>query len=93
MIPGICNVCGTTLYGSEVYSHFGRCIEARYGIRASRTAPKGRRRLSDRIVHISVILEFDRPSYRTGEAQERQLHRTLSGQSNWRKDYLTLVRA
>ena len=55
----------------------------------------------DRIVHHSVILEFDVPSYRTGEAQERQLqttvtpendsytgkrqlHRTLSGQSNWR---------
>ena len=28
----------------------------------------------DRIVDHSVILEFDMPSYRTGEAQERQLH-------------------
>ncbi|MCY4652003.1 MAG: ATP-binding protein [Dehalococcoidia bacterium] len=36
----------------------------------------------DRIVHHSVILEFDMPSYRTSEAQERQLHRTLSGQNN-----------
>ena len=27
----------------------------------------------DRIVHHSVILEFDLPSYRTNEAQERQL--------------------
>ena len=27
----------------------------------------------DRIVHHSVILEFDLPSYRTTEAQERQL--------------------
>lgn len=36
----------------------------------------------DRIVHHSVILEFDLPSYRTNEAHERQLHRTLSGQSN-----------
>ena len=54
MIPGTCNVCGTTLYGHDAYSHFGRCIEARYGIRASRTAPKGRRRLSLRTMHISV---------------------------------------
>ena len=54
MIPGICNVCGTTLYGSEAYSHFGRCIEARYGIRATRTVPKGRRKLSLRTMHISV---------------------------------------
>ena len=29
----------------------------------------------DRIVRHSVILEFDMPSYRTGEAQERQLQR------------------
>ena len=28
MIPGICNVCGTTLYGSNVYDHIARCIEA-----------------------------------------------------------------
>ena len=35
----------------------------------------------DRIVHHSVILQFDMPSYRTSEAQERQLHRTLSGQN------------
>ena len=38
----------------------------------------------DRIVHHSVILEFDLPSYRTSEAQgrqlqERQLHRTPTG--------------
>ena len=43
----------------------------------------------DRIVHHSVILEFDLPSYRTSEAQgrqlqERQLHRTPTGQSNCR---------
>ena len=38
----------------------------------------------DRIVHHSVILEFDIQSYRTGEGQERQLHRTLSGQNNCR---------
>ncbi len=38
----------------------------------------------DRIVHHSVILEFDVPSYRTNTAQGRQLHRTLSGQNNWR---------
>ena len=31
----------------------------------------------DRIVHHSVLLEFDLPSYRTGEAQERQLQTTL----------------
>ena len=30
----------------------------------------------DRIVHHSVILEFDLPSYRTNEAQERQLQTT-----------------
>ena len=39
----------------------------------------------DRIVHHSAILEFDMPSYRTGEAQERQLHWTPSGQSIWHK--------
>ena len=39
----------------------------------------------DRIVHHSVIMEFDLPSYRTSEAQERQLHRTMSGQGSWRK--------
>ncbi len=54
MIPGTCNVCGTTLYGHEAYSHFGGCMEARYRIKASRTAPKGRRRLSLRTIHISV---------------------------------------
>ena len=32
----------------------------------------------DRIVHHSVILEFDMPSYRTGEAQERQLQTTVT---------------
>ena len=46
----------------------------------------------DRIVHHSVILEFDLPGYRTNEAQEgqlqednykRQLH-TQCSQSNWR---------
>ena len=51
---------------------------------------KGTAAAIDRVVHHSVILEFDLPSYRTGEAQERQLHRkrqlhpTLSGQNNWR---------
>ena len=54
MIPGICNVCGTIMYGSEVYDHIARCIEAAYGIRASRTAAKGRRRLSLRTMHISA---------------------------------------
>ena len=42
----------------------------------------------DRIVHHSVILEFDMPSYRTGEDQERQLQTTLhptpSDQNNCR---------
>ena len=38
----------------------------------------------DRIVHHSVILEFDVPSYRTGEAQERQLQTTItSGNDNY----------
>ena len=32
----------------------------------------------DRIVHHSVILEFDMPSYRTGESQERQLQTTIT---------------
>ena len=32
----------------------------------------------DRIVHHSVILEFDMPSYRTSEAQERQLQTTIT---------------
>ena len=32
----------------------------------------------DKIVHHSVILEFDMPSYRTGEAQERQLQTTIT---------------
>ena len=32
----------------------------------------------DRIVHHSVILEFDLPSYRTNEAQERQLQTTVT---------------
>ncbi len=32
----------------------------------------------DRIVHHSVILEFDLPSYRTGEARERQLQTTIT---------------
>ena len=36
----------------------------------------------DRIVHHSVILEFDLPGYWTSEAQERQLHWTPSGQNN-----------
>ena len=50
----------------------------------------------DRIVHHSVILEFDLPSYRTSEAQgrqlqERQLHRTPTGQSNWRKAARVIV--
>ena len=38
----------------------------------------------DGIVHHSVILEVDMPSYRTSETQERQLHRRLSGQNNCR---------
>ena len=32
----------------------------------------------DRIVHHSVILEFDLPSYRTSEAQGRQLQTTIT---------------
>ena len=32
----------------------------------------------ERIVHHSVILEFDLPSYRTSEAQERQLQTTIT---------------
>ena len=41
----------------------------------------------DRIVHHSVILEFDLPGYRTSDAQgrellERKLHLTPSGQNN-----------
>ena len=62
MIPGICNVCGATLYGSEAYSHFGWCVEASHGIKASRTAPKGRRRLSLRTMHISVR-SLERPHW------------------------------
>ena len=54
MIPGTCNVCGVTLYGNEAYSHFSQSIEARYGIRTRRIAPKGRQRLSLRTMHISV---------------------------------------
>lgn len=50
MIPGICNVCGITLYGSKVYDHIARCVEARYGISGTRAALKGRRRT----LHISV---------------------------------------
>ena len=38
----------------------------------------------DRIVHHSVILGFDKPNYRIGEAQERQLNPTLSGQNKCR---------
>ena len=30
----------------------------------------------DRVVHHSVILEFDVPSYRTGEAKVRQQNKT-----------------
>jgi len=62
MIPGICNVCGATLYGSEAYSHLGWCVEASHGIKASRTAPKGRRRLSLRTMHISVR-SLERPHW------------------------------
>ena len=62
MIPGKCNVCGTTLYGSEVYDHIARCIEAVCGIRASRTPAKGRRRLSLRTMHISVR-SLERPHW------------------------------
>ena len=50
MIPGICNVCDATLFGSWVRSHIARCVEARYGIRGTRTDLKGR----SRTVHISV---------------------------------------
>ena len=50
MIPGICNVCQETLFGNEARSHIARCVEARYGVRATRAALKGRRRT----VHISV---------------------------------------
>ena len=53
----------------------------------------------DRIVHHSVILEFDLPGYRTNEAQEgqlqednykRQLH-TQGSQNNWRTSGLSLT--
>ena len=50
MIPGICNVCQMTLFGNEARSHIARCVEARYGIRGTRDALKGR----SRTVHISV---------------------------------------
>ena len=36
----------------------------------------------DGIKHHSVILEFDLPTYRTSEAQERQLRQTPSGKDN-----------
>ena len=62
MIRGKCNVCGITLHRSEVYSHIARCIEAVYGIRASRTPDKGRRRLSLRTVHLSVR-SMERPHW------------------------------
>lgn len=50
MIPGICNVCHTTLFGNEARSHVARCVEARCDIRGTRVALKGR----GRTVHISV---------------------------------------
>ena len=40
----------------------------------------------DRIVHHSVILEFDMPSYRTGEAQERQLQTTVTPETTITSD-------
>ena len=50
MIPGICNVCHTTLFGNEARGHIARCVEARHSIRGTRAALKGR----SRTVHISV---------------------------------------
>ena len=50
MIPGMCNICRTTLFGNGARSHIARCAEARYGIRGTRAALKGR----SRTVHISV---------------------------------------
>lgn len=50
MIPGICNVCQMTLFGNEARSHITRCVEARYGIRGTRDALKGR----SRTVHMSA---------------------------------------
>ena len=38
----------------------------------------------DKSVHHLVILEFDLPSYRTGEAQERQLQTTITPDTEWR---------
>ncbi len=40
--------------------------------------PMGTAAAIDRIVHHSVILEFDMPSYRTSEAQGRQLQTTIT---------------
>ena len=62
MIPGTCNICGLTLPGNEVRSHMARCVEAVYGIRASRATANGRRRLSLRTVHISVR-SLERPHW------------------------------
>ena len=50
MIPGICNVCHTTLFGNEARGHIARCVEARHSIRGTRAALKGR----GQTVHISV---------------------------------------
>ena len=50
MIPGICNVCDATLFGSCPRNHIARCVEASLGIRGTRAALRGR----SRTVHISV---------------------------------------
>ena len=50
MIPGMCNICRTTLFGNEARGHIARCVEIRHGIRGTRAALKGR----GRTVHISV---------------------------------------
>ena len=50
MIPGMCNICRTTLFGNESRGHIARCVEARYDIRGIRASLKGR----SRTVHISV---------------------------------------
>ena len=51
MIPGICNVCGMAPIGKEARNHIARCVGARYGVRVTSAALKGRRRA----VHISGV--------------------------------------
>ena len=46
----------------------------------------------DRLVHHSVILEFDLPSYRTSEAEERQLQAKITSNPE-RPEQLSLTRS